>query len=128
MARGQRYTPRPAKPKKPTTALAAAPHVGAFLLKRYDRQDGEAADWPLIAETLFREAFAALDLTAADPRTAPLALSITRRIHAGAYDRLKATPDDAFKDAPAHARSTPSVDYEGPQYHPVDRPDAPLVK
>ncbi|MCJ2090997.1 hypothetical protein MKK67_00510 [Methylobacterium sp. J-072] len=98
------------------------------MVKLFDRQDGAAAHWPLIAETLLKEAFAALDQAAADPRTAALALSITRRVHSGAYDRITAAPADAFKDAPAPARSAPSVDYEGPQYHPVDRPDAPLAR
>jgi hypothetical protein len=31
------------------------------MLKLFDREDGHAADWPLIAETLLREAFHALD-------------------------------------------------------------------
>jgi hypothetical protein len=32
-----------------------------FMLSLFDREDGKAADWPLIAETLLREAFYALD-------------------------------------------------------------------
>lgn len=128
MAKGRRYTPRPSPPEKPTTAAAGAPHVRAFMLKLFDREDGAAADWPLIAETLFKEAFAARDQAALDPKTAPLALSIMRRVHDGAYQRVTATPADAFKDLPAPARSAPSVDYAGPQHHPVDNPDMPSAR
>ncbi len=127
MAKGRRYTPRPSPPEKPTTAAAGAPHVRAFMLKLFDREDGAAADWPLIAETLFKEAFAAHDQAALVPKTASLAHSIIQRVHTGAYDRIAATPADAFKDAPAPARSAPSVDYDGPQHHPADTPDAPLA-
>ena len=122
MAKGPRYTGRPAPPPKPTTALAAAPHVRAFMLKLFDRQDGMPADWPLIAETLLKEAFAAVDLAAADPKTADLAQKIVCRVHAGAYDRLTATPGDPFKEAPPAPRTAPSVDYAGPQRHAADNP------
>ncbi|MCJ2097492.1 hypothetical protein [Methylobacterium sp. E-046] len=98
------------------------------MVKLFDREDGAAADWPLIAETLLKEAFAAVDLAALDPKTAPLAHSIMRRVHDGAYQRVTATPADAFKDAPAPARSAPSVSYDGPQHHPADKPNAPLAR
>ncbi|MCJ2015861.1 hypothetical protein MKK84_00200 [Methylobacterium sp. E-065] len=98
------------------------------MVKLFDRQDGAAADWPLIAETLLKEAFAAIDQATADPRTAALALSITRRVHSGAYDRITAASADAFKDAPPQARSASAVDYEGPQHHPADKPDTPLAR
>jgi hypothetical protein len=42
------------------------------MLKLFDREDGHAADWPLIAETLLREAFLALDQAPTDPRAALL--------------------------------------------------------
>ncbi|TXM96125.1 hypothetical protein FV242_33975 [Methylobacterium sp. WL64] len=108
--------------------MTAAPHVRAFMLKLFDRQDGAAADWLLIAETLLKEAFAAVDLAATDPKTASLAHSIMRRVHDGAYQRVTATSADAFKDAPAPTRSVPSVDYDGPQHHPADKPDAPFAR
>ena len=128
MAKGPRFTPRPAKPAKPTTAAEGAPHVRTFMLKLFDRQDGMPADWNLIAETLLKEAFAAVDLAAADPKTAPLAHKIMRRVHDGAYQRVTAAPADAFKEGPAPTRSAPSVDYEGPQHHWADNPDAPLAR
>ena len=48
-------------PKKPQDAASGALFLRKFMLKLYDREDGKAADWPLIAETLLREAFCALD-------------------------------------------------------------------
>lgn len=128
MAKGRNYSGRSTPPAKPTDAAAGAPHVRAFMLKLFDRQDGAAADWLLIAETLLKEAFAAVDLAATDPKTADIAQKIMRRVHDGAYQRITATPADAFKDAPAPARSVPSVDYEGPQHHPTDKPNAPLAR
>lgn len=125
MARGPRYTGKPAPPPKPTTAAEGAPYVRAFMLKLYDRQDGAAADWPLIAETLLKEAFAAVDLAGADPRTADFVQKIVRRVHAGAYDRLTATTGDPFKEAPPAPRRAPSVNYDGPQHHQADNPQLP---
>lgn len=54
------------------------------MLKLFDREDGKAADWPLIAETLLREAFYALDQTPGEPRT----LTLLRQVHSESYDRL----------------------------------------
>jgi hypothetical protein len=39
-------------PKKPADAVAGAPHVRKFMLRLFDREDGKAADWPLIAENI----------------------------------------------------------------------------
>lgn len=58
--------------------------VRSFAVDLFDRREGHAADWPLVAETLFRAAFAALDEARADQRT----VSVLRRVHAGAYDRI----------------------------------------
>ena len=44
-------------PKKPQDAASGVLFLRKFMLKLYDREDGHAADWPLIAETLLREAF-----------------------------------------------------------------------
>lgn len=54
------------------------------MLKLFDREDGNAADWPLIAETLLREAFHALDQTPDERRT----LTLLRQVHSESYDRL----------------------------------------
>ncbi len=83
MARGRRYQGSSTS-EKPADAAAGAPHVRHFMLKLFDREDGKAADWPLIAETLLREAFHAIDQAPDDPRTRAL----LRRAESGAYDRL----------------------------------------
>ena len=54
--------------KKPTTAASAALFVRAYMLKLSHRDDGQAADWPVIAETLLLEAFHALDQMPHSPR------------------------------------------------------------
>jgi hypothetical protein len=40
-------------PKKPADAEAGAALVRKFAIKLFDRDEGEAANWPLIADTLF---------------------------------------------------------------------------
>jgi hypothetical protein len=75
-------------PKKPADAEAGAALVRKFAIKLFDRDEGEAANWKLIAETLFKAAFDALDRSPDDAsRTALL-----RRVNAGSYDRLTADP------------------------------------
>lgn len=81
----------PPAPEKPVDASTGAPSVRKFMLKLFDREDGTAADWPLIAETLLREAFHALDQSPGDPRV----MSLLRRTNTGTYDRLVGNaPDD----------------------------------
>ena len=82
MRKGRRTTP-PAT-LEPENAVTGAVKLRKFMLKLFDREDGKAADWPLIAETLLREAFHAVDQAPDDPRT----LSMLRRVNAGTYDRL----------------------------------------
>ena len=108
MAKGRRYTPRPSPPEKPTTAAAGASHVRAFMLKLYDREDGEAADWPLIAETLFAVAFDALDKSRDKTPDDPRNLAMLRRVNAGSYDRL-AGPSDESKTPLCAAQNSPSI-------------------
>lgn len=71
-----------------------------------------AADWPLIAETLFREAFATLDLAAAGDPHVP---AILHRAQAGAYDRLAAGPDAAGTVTPG---PVPAAGCEKPRRAP----------
>ena len=74
--------------KKPATAEAGALLVRKFAIKLFDRNEGEAANWPLIAETLFKAAFNALDKSPEDTRRTML----LRHVHAGSYERLTADP------------------------------------
>jgi hypothetical protein len=79
---GRKYKGRA---EKPTDAEAGAAAVRKFMIGLYDREDGRAANWPLIAETLFRAAFEALgEVPDNHPGTDPL----LRRVHDGAYNRL----------------------------------------
>jgi hypothetical protein len=75
-------------PKKPADAVAGAELVRKFAIKLFDREEGEAANWPLIADTLFKAAFDALDRAPDDASRAAL----LRRVHTGSYDRLAADP------------------------------------
>lgn len=90
MAKGRRFTTRPAPPQKPADAAAAGPQLRKFMLKLFDREDGRAADWPLLAETLLAEAFYALDQVPDDPRV----LTLLHWVHAGSYDRLTGNPPE----------------------------------
>jgi len=56
------------------------------MIDLFDRQDGEAADWPLLAETLLLEAFHFLDKKPDDPRV----LKLLRRTAESAYKRQTA--------------------------------------
>ena len=75
-------------PRKPADADSGALFVRKFAIELFDREDGEAANWRLIAETLFKAAFEALDKSADDASR----LSLLRRVHTGSYDRLTADP------------------------------------
>jgi DNA-directed RNA polymerase specialized sigma24 family protein len=73
--------------------------VRKFAIKLFDRDEGEAANWPLIADTPFKAAFDALDKSPDDASRALL----LRRVHTGAYDRLAAVCDPASSKTPAPA-------------------------
>jgi hypothetical protein len=84
----KRRSTAPRAPKKPADAAAGAMFVRKFAIELFDRDEGEAANWPLIAETLFKAAFDALDRSPDDASRALL----LRRVNAGSYDRLTADP------------------------------------
>jgi hypothetical protein len=68
-------------PKKAADAEAGAVLVRKFAIKLFDRDEGEAANWRLIADTLFKAAF---DATDRSPDDASRAL-LLRRVHTGSY-------------------------------------------
>jgi hypothetical protein len=72
-------------PKKPAGVDAGAALVRKFAIKLFDRDEGEAANWPLIADTLIKAAFDALDRLPDDASRAAL----LRRVNAGSYDRIQ---------------------------------------
>ena len=84
-------------PKKPADAEAGAVLVRKFAIKLFDRDEGEAANWPLIADTLFKAAFYALDKSPDDASR----VSLLRRVNAGSYDRLAADDHPAADKSPA---------------------------
>ena len=99
-------------PKKPADAEAGALFVRKFAIKLFDRDEGEAANWPLIADTLFKAAFDALDRSPdGASRTALL-----RRVHAGSYDRLTADPAENKTPAPTgrNESAKPELNAPGP--------------
>jgi hypothetical protein len=87
-------------PKKPVDAVAGAVLVRKFAIKLFDRDEGEAANWPLIADTLFKAAFEALDKSPGDTRR----IALLRRVNAGSYDRLAADPASRLKFDGAQGR------------------------
>jgi hypothetical protein len=104
MTNHRRYKPK--RPlRKPADAAAGAHYVRKFMLKLFDREDGRAADWPLIADTLLREALHTLDQCLDDPRATPL----LQQIHSESYDRLttaRSVLNRAESDAQAeHSRA-----------------------
>jgi hypothetical protein len=86
--------------------------VRAYVLKLFHREDGQAADWPVIAETLQLEAFHALDQVPHSPHVRKL----LRRVKGGVYARLTAIPDDPYMDA-GPMPVAPLSDFDGPQRH-----------
>ncbi|MGC2224425.1 MAG: hypothetical protein WA624_19775 [Methylocella sp.] len=96
--------------KKPAGVDAGAVLVRKFAIKLFDRDEGEAANWKLIAETLFKAAFDALDRSPDDEgRTALL-----RRVNAGSYDRLTADPAENKTQAPAGRNEAAKTDLQSP--------------
>src|ERR1700730_3761767 len=88
-------SPAARTPKKPADSEAGAALVRKFAIKLFDRDEGEAANWKLIAETLFKAAFDALDRSPDDEgRTALL-----RRVNGESYDRLAVDPAAGKKPA-----------------------------
>lgn len=91
----RRRSPIAKTPKKPADAEAGAALIRKFAIKLFDRNEGEAANWPLIADTLFRAAFDALDKSPNDAHRAAL----LRHIHAGSYERLTTDPTTSATQA-----------------------------
>lgn len=78
------------------------PHVSKFMIKLFDRKDGEAADWSMIAETLSLAMF-----EIADKLPANNARALRSRIHEQSYDAAAADPV-ASKTPTSGAVSRPS--------------------
>jgi len=102
--------------QKPADADAGAPLVRQFVVKLFDRQDGEGVNWRMIAETLFKAAFDVLDRLPDDQRQA-----LARRVYTGAYDRAagNGAGDDAGEG------KSPAVEPSKAKAEKAPRPHAP---
>jgi hypothetical protein len=65
--------------------------VRGLVMKLFDRQDGDGANWRLCAESLFLVAFDALDRMPDDQKKA-----LARRVHAASYDRASGNSESDF--------------------------------
>jgi hypothetical protein len=90
MPRGSRRSTAP-PPAPPANAAEGAARVRGLVMKLFDRQDGEGANWRLCTDSLFRVAFEALDRLPDDQKKA-----LASRVHAGAYDRLSGNSESEF--------------------------------
>jgi hypothetical protein len=99
--------------QKPTTAASASVFVRTYVLKLFHREDGQAADRPMIAETLLLVAFHFIDQEPHSPRVR----KILRRLEGGVYARLSAIPDDPYKDVGPEPVAPLLPEFDGPQRH-----------
>ena len=90
------YTAR-RPPKRPETVAEGADLIEQHALKTFNRADGQAVDWPLVAESLFLVAYRCLDKSL-DPARRE---SILRRLEIATYDRMAGNKADI--PAPSHA-------------------------
>jgi hypothetical protein len=90
--------------------VEGAARVRGLVMKLFDRQDGDGANWRLCAESLFRVAFEALDRLPDDQKK-----RLARRVHASAYDRISGNPESDFassKTGPIEGGQSPSNTFD----------------
>lgn len=100
--------PSPRSQKRPETAREGAQSIQQYALKLFATSNGEAVDWSMMAESLFKVAFHCLDHTTDPDRRA----AILRRLEAGTYDRMAgnktvAAPLPETPAPPPHNRLDP---------------------
>lgn len=78
----------------PSTPEDGAKRLAALIPQVFDRKDGSGADWPLVAESLFRSAFATLDRLPPDERR-----KLATRVHEGAYHRMTGDAEAMNREA-----------------------------
>lgn len=99
------YRGKPAAPPRLDTAEAGAALIRAYALKLFDRQDGNGANWRMMADSLFKAAFEALDRLPDDA-----CRKVAARVHIGAYERVVDGPkvDSAASNSrPTRAENLP---------------------
>jgi hypothetical protein len=102
-------------PCLPADPAAGAALVRQFVVKLFDRHDGEGVNWRVIAETLFKAAFDVLDRLPEDQKQA-----LARRVHAGAYERAAGNREGEVGGSQSPAVEAPKVKPEK-----APRPHAP---
>ena len=114
--RSRSTSPRPPG-GPPATPNEGAAFVRDYVVKLYDKQDGQGVEWRVIAETLFKAAFDVLDRLPDET-----CKSVAARVHEGAYDRTangpKANPDAASVTAetmPFHTSALQAPRPKGPR-------------
>ena len=102
--------PRTAQPRPPAAPPANADEgaeaIRLLVLKLFHRPDGDAADWELIAGSLIKAGFHALDKLPEGRQQA-----FAERLHVRAYERIEAArkiDSGSSKTDPAKAESSPS--------------------
>jgi hypothetical protein len=126
MRKGRSYAskgPRQKSARKPAGAADGALYVREYMLKLFDREEGKAADWPLIAETLLIASFAALDEAPHDPRV----LILLKRTSEGSYSRQTqnwAETLDLVQNRPTAPVNT--FNAAAPQPGPDEAPKSPF--
>lgn len=78
MARGKQI--------KAYDAASVAALVHKYAVKISDRENGDGADWPMLAEAMLQSAFVCIDKAKNDPRT----VALLRKVEDGTYNRLAA--------------------------------------
>ena len=99
---GRRTSPPHPPAAPPANAEAGAALVRDFVVKLYDRQDGQGVDWQKIAGTLFRASFDVLAKLPADQKQA-----FAGRVHARSYEVMMDDPAPSNSSLPA-AGAAPS--------------------
>lgn len=101
--------------QKPADAAAGAALVVQFVVKLFDRHDGEGVNWRVIAETLFKAAFDVLDRLPEDQKQA-----VARRVYTGAYDRAAGN-----REGEEGGSKSPAVEAPKAKAEKAPRPHAP---
>ena len=66
--------------------------VRAYTIKLFEKGDGRAVDWPVLAQLLFKVAFEVVGELPNDERMR----KVLRRVEVGVYDRLVGNGDDGL--------------------------------
>ena len=103
----------PAAP--PASAKEGAAHVRKFMVELFDRKDGRAVDWKMIAGTLFLAGFDVLDELPADQKAA-----LIWRVHERSY--VPATGDDGSAGMKALEQAAAALADPGPLHVVKPRP------